>query len=59
MGKIITVLVGISKFDVLASTEFVYNPNSNTMGHPIPFFYTKKYFLTGIKKSFIKLSVGT
>ena len=34
MGKIITVLVGISKIDVLASTEFVYNPNSITMGTP-------------------------
>ena len=36
MGKIITVLVGISKFDVLASTEFVYNPNSNYGDTPIP-----------------------
>ena len=36
MGKIITVLVGISKIDVLASTEFVYNPNSNYGGTPIP-----------------------
>lgn len=36
MGKLLTVLVCISKIDVLASTEFVYNPNSNYGDTPIP-----------------------